>query len=227
MDDFIINILNDLAHNLEFFTEFMFIIVHNELLKGGVIITFFWYLWFDSKRQSSLNRENIILTFYGCIIAIIVGRGLANILPFRNRPILNSEYDFTYQIDQFSWLNQLSSLPSDHAILFFSLASGIFLVSKKWGAMAYAYVSFVICFPRIYLGFHYTTDILLGAIIGILIIWIISISKLMRKLAKKTVSLSNQFPGIFYACFFIFSFQIATLFSECRNLLSAITDLIF
>ncbi|MEH6535970.1 MAG: phosphatase PAP2 family protein [Psychroserpens sp.] len=227
MDDFIIDILNDLAHNASSFTRILTIIVHNELVKGGVVIAVLWYLWFNKKSESSHNREKIISTLFGTIIAIIVGRALANLLPYRARPILNPEFDFTYQIDEFSWLNELSSFPSDHAILFFSLATGVFLISKKWGMISYAYVLFIVCFPRIYLGFHYPTDIIGGAVIGIIIMWAVSALKIMRRLSKKTITLSIKFPGIFYACFFIFSYQIATLFNESRALISALIGSIF
>lgn len=227
MDNFIINILNTLAHSASFFTKFMFLIVHNELVKGGAIVAILWYLWFNEKSRSLHSREKIIITLYSSIIAIVVGRGLANLLPYRARPILNPEFDFTYQIDGFSWINRLSSFPSDHAILFFSLATGIYLISKKWGMISYAYVLFIICFPRIYLGFHYPTDILAGAVIGIFIIWTISVLKISKRLSKKTIAISIKFPGIFYACFFILSYQIVTLFNASRDLVSAVFYYIF
>jgi len=65
-------------------------------------------------------------------MAIVAGRGLLYLLPFRAMPILSSEFNFPFQIDVFSELNTMSSFPSDHAILFFSFATGIFLISKRW-----------------------------------------------------------------------------------------------
>ena len=222
MDNVIINILNTLAHKATFFTEIMFLIVHNDLVKGGMIIAILWYLWFDDNNKNSDNRVKIIITLYASIIAIIVGRGLALLLPYRARPILNPEFDFTYQISEFSWLNSWSSFPSDHAILFFSLATGIFLISKKWGLLSYVYVVLVICFPRVYLGFHFPTDILAGAVIGIFIMWGISFSNILGRFSKETIALSTKYSGIFYACFFILSYQIATLFNASRSLISAV-----
>lgn len=227
MNNFIINILNSPGHNSIFFTEIMLLIVNNNLVKGGVIIAVLWYLWFNKKSESSHSRDKIITTFFCSIIAIAVGRSLNKFLPYRARPILNPEFYFTNKIDEFSWLNTLSSFPSDHAILYFSLATGIFLISKKWGLLSYTYVFFIICFPRIYLGFHYFTDILAGAVIGIFITLLISSLKIMRIFSKKTIILSNKFPGIFYACFFILSYQIATLFDDSRAFITFLINYMF
>jgi len=201
----------------------MFLIVDNSLLKGGVIIAILWFLWFNEKSKNSDSREKFVTTLYVSIIAIVVGRGLSILLPYRARPILNPEFDFTYQIGKLSRLNTWSSFPSDHAILFFSIATGIFLISKKWGMLSYAYVLFIICFPRIYLGFHYPTDIFAGAVIGIFIMWAMFDLKILRRLSKKTITLSIKFPGIFYAFFFILSYQIAALFDDSRSLICFIT----
>ena len=226
MDDFITNILNTLAHNIDYITGFMFLIVGNSLVKGGVIIAVLWYLWFNEKSKNSQSSEKTIITLFSCIVAVAVGRSLNNFLPYRARPILNPEFDFPYQISEFSWLNTMSSFPSDHAILFFSLATGIFIISKKWGTFSLAYVMFIICLPRIYLGFHYFTDILAGAAIGILITLTIYNLKIIKILSKRLIILSNKFPGLFYALLFILSYQIATLFDDSRNLIQSIIHFI-
>ena len=227
MDDFITNTLNTLAQNSDYITAIMFSIVNTNLVKGGVVIAALWYFWFSKENKSSQSCEKIILTVFSSIIAIGVGRSLNNFLPYRARPILNLEFNFPYKIDEFSWLNTLSSFPSDHAILFFSLATGIFLISKKWGILSYVYVFFIICFPRIYLGFHYFTDIFAGAIIGIIITLIISELNITRVLSKKVLIFSEKFPGIYYSLFFILSYQIATLFSDTRLLIRELITGIF
>lgn len=221
MDDLIIEFCNGIAESAEYFTSFMFAIVNNNLVKGGVIVAILWYLWFDERSNNLAGQTQIMKTLFSSVIAIVTGRALNNLLPYKPRPILNPEYDFSYQADDLSWLNQYSSFPSDHALLFFALATGIFLVSKKWGIVSYTYVLVVICFPRVYLGFHYFTDILAGAVVGIAITLIVSRLKPSKILAEKVIELSERYPGISYAIFFVLSYQMATLFTDARELISS------
>jgi len=76
----------------------------------------------------------------------------------------------------------------------------------------------VIAFPRIYLGLHYPTDILVGAIVGITIAVIGN--KLLYKnwIINKILDLSAKKTNIFYAIFFLFSRQIADLFTDSYGL---------
>jgi undecaprenyl-diphosphatase len=64
-------------------------------------------------------------------------------------------------------LTSWSSFPSDHAMLWMAVATGIFLVWRGIGVLAILYTVLFICVPRAYLGFHYPTDLLVGAAVGI------------------------------------------------------------
>jgi undecaprenyl-diphosphatase len=217
LDEPVIFFLNKLAADWGIVNSIMFLIVENTLIKGGAVIAVIWYLWFQ-KNDPNVHLK-IISCFLACIVAIIVGRGLALSLPFRARPILNPEFDFSYTADKLPWVNTWSSFPSDHAVLFFSLATGIYFISKVWGLATFSYIAIVICFPRIYLGLHYPTDILTGALVGIFISWLISRLKTTKKLSKKIMKFANKYPGIFYVCFFLITYQIATLFEDSQAII--------
>jgi undecaprenyl-diphosphatase len=197
----------------------MTLIVDNALLKGGIVVSMLWYLWFRKSDNINLNRERIIISVISCMIAIFVGRLLARVLPFRLRPLVNPNLEQFYNnksmADSF---DMASSFPSDHAVMFFALATGIFLISKKLGLFSYLYVLFVICFPRVYLGLHYPTDILTGAAVGILTSLLLASPKLWHPVTEKILQISNKYTGAFYVFFFLISFEISTLFDSLRSI---------
>lgn len=154
-----------------------------------------------------------------CILAVFISRLLTKVLPYRPRPIVNDAIASLFPDESLTFgLNFDTSLPSDHAVLFFALATGIYLVSKKPGIFAYLYVFFIICFPRIYLGFHYPTDILLGAAIGGVISLAFSPIRIWRPVSMSILQFSQKRPGLFYCLFFLLSFEIGTLFISFRSI---------
>ena len=59
------------------------------------------------------------------------------------------------------------SFPSGHTSASFAAATAIYIINKKWGIIAYIFAA-VMGFSRLYLGVHFPTDVLAGAILGML-----------------------------------------------------------
>ena len=218
-DESIIHFLNSFSRKSMFFDRLMNFIIDDYFIKGGIIVSLFWFFWFHKSNKINYNRKGIIISVLSTFIAIIVAKLLELILPFRIRPAYNPEVIFLrpYRFSDYG-LDKWSSFPSDHAVMFFALATGIFLISKKIGTLVYLYVFFIICFPRMYLGLHYPTDILVGALIGIFVTFLVSMLKICDFIVSKVFEFSLKYEGLFYALFFLLSFQIATMFSEIRTM---------
>ena len=57
------------------------------------------------------------------------------------------------------------SFPSGHTSASFAAATAIYAINKKWGIAAYIFAA-VMGFSRLYLGVHFPTDVVCGAIVG-------------------------------------------------------------
>lgn len=57
------------------------------------------------------------------------------------------------------------SFPSGHTSASFAAATAIYAIDKRWGIAAYLLAT-VLGFSRLYLGVHFPTDVLAGAVLG-------------------------------------------------------------
>jgi undecaprenyl-diphosphatase len=113
----------------------------------------------------------------------------------------------------------VSSFPSDHAVFFFALATGIFFASRRVGWFIFLYISVVICLPRIFIGEHYATDILTGAAIGFFFGRLANLPDIRRPLTSWALQLQDARPALFYCFFFILTLQMAEVFDSVLHAL--------
>lgn len=107
-----------------------------------------------------------------------------------------------------------SSFPSDHACLFVAIAFGIWFANRRIGLIALAYTACFICFPRIYLGIHWPTDILAGAALGIVIASVVLVEAYRNFLWRWTEKWWKAAPGTFAAFMFLLSYEVTDLFAS-------------
>ena len=96
---------------------------------------------------------------------------------FKPRPFV--DLNFIPFIDQSA---KQSSFPSGHASFYFALSTIVYYYHKKAGIFFYI-SSFFIVLARVFVGVHWPSDILAGAILGIIMGWVLNI--LFRKYANK------------------------------------------
>jgi undecaprenyl-diphosphatase len=197
------------------------------LFKGGVLVVLLWWAWFSPAGVQVRNRCHVIATLAGCLFAVGVARGLQNFLPIRARPLQDAtvELRMAYGMSR-DVLDGASSFPSDHAVLFFSLAVGLLFVSRAVGVFAICYSALFIALPRVYLGLHFPTDVLAGAMVGAVIALLAN-----RKLADgpavaRLVDWAGRKPQFFYPMFFLLTYQIAELFEGVRALVQALARVV-
>ncbi|MBU3146136.1 phosphatase PAP2 family protein [Clostridium sp. CF012] len=224
-DSTIINFFNKFSQQSFVFDNTMTFLADNNLVKGGIFAIVIWWFWFKKSEGEANIREHIISIILSCFIAMILARFLSVLLPYRERPLHEAALNFVlpYGIKPTA-LTNWSSFPSDHAVLFFTLTTGLLFVSKKLGILAFIYATIFIAFPRIYLGFHYPTDIICGALIGIAIGLIANQPIVCNKICKPILKWSEKMPSPFYALFFLITYQISDLFNSTRQFIHFIIE---
>jgi undecaprenyl-diphosphatase len=205
--------LNNFAARSEYFDESVLLISHNYLLKTGLFTVLLAWLWFREDDRSADRRTRLVFGLVASWMAVLVARILSFAVPFSERPLRNSDLQFVlpYSMHRDAILGW-SSFPSDNAALYFGIAACIFLVSRRAGILAFCHALLVVAFARIYLGYHYPSDILAGALIGIGAVSLIQVPRLKVFVTRMPIHWLQYHPQRFYAAFFLLIFLTATTF---------------
>ncbi len=139
-------------------------------LQYFLALTFILLLYFSGYAMPEKIR-----IFLVTIAAIAVSRlGVTELIRFfvhRPRPFI----DLTvHKLLSSGWFYSDTewSFPSGHSSFFFAMATVIYLYNKKWG-IGFFIAAILMNLSRIVAGVHYPSDILGGAIIGVVVGYII------------------------------------------------------
>jgi undecaprenyl-diphosphatase len=218
-----ISFFNKFSQHSFLFDYTMCVITNHNLFKGCVFAMIFWWAWFRYDENHPNNREHIISCIISAMVAMPVARVLALTLPFRSRPKDFSSFLLPHGVLE-DVLKGWSSFPSDHAVLFFTLSTGLLFVSRKIGFFALVYTILFISLPRIYLGYHFPTDVIVGALIGIIFGCLGNLPVVIAKISRPILSWEHTYPSLFYPLLFFITYQIADMFQSSRALFGSIKN---
>jgi undecaprenyl-diphosphatase len=219
IDQSIVEALNTSANSHYIFIKIAFFVATNDIFKGIIIVTLLWYVWLKDSRKLSIDDAFIFRTAFGAVLAILIGRMAQNFLPMRLRPIHSPDINFVMPYEFLeNVLEGWSSFPSDHAILFFALSTAIWSRDRRVGIFSFAWSLIVICFPRVYLGLHYPSDIFAGILLGVGIMLICLKVRLPVAVSTFLSRMRDRHVGWLYAGALFLSLQMATLFQSVRHL---------
>lgn len=127
------------------------------------------------------NFKKYVPLFWQMLIAAVLSRGIITeairfFLP-RSRPFI--EQNFVPLISH----ADSASFPSGHATFFFAIGTVLYLYNKKAG-IPFLFASAVISVARVFAGLHWPSDIVWGALIGILSGWLVWKSAIIYSRSK-------------------------------------------
>lgn len=186
INQFEIGILNFIRETFSCkFLDYLFVAITSLSDKGIFwIILAIILLCFKKTRKTGIYLATVL------IIGEILGNQILKKIFERPRPYTVNP-TATIIIDKLSSF----SFPSGHSRCAVECAVAIFVNNKRWGIVAIV-VAVLTCLSRIYLYVHYPTDVLAGAILGIIdgLLAVFIIKKLEKYLnhKKSNSKISNK-----------------------------------
>jgi undecaprenyl-diphosphatase len=128
----------------------------------GIVVAWFLYAWLAG---TSTDRRGALAAFFGAGIALAVNQIVSHIWD-RPRPFVAHPAT----VDVLMAYSRDASFPSDHAAAGFAIATVLWIVHRRWGALVLA-AAVVMSYARVFVGLHYPGDVLAGAAVGVLVGW--------------------------------------------------------
>jgi undecaprenyl-diphosphatase len=192
----------------------VFNMADSTILQGGIFVACYWWLWFEGGPR----RRDVVTGLVGGIVAVVVSRALQVGLPFHARPLHTLDLPVHLPIGVSpDTLNTFSSFPSDHAVLFFALALPLWSRSRALGLAAMLWTLLIICLPRVYLGYHWPSDVIAGAVVGLVLMLALRPLISATGLPDRVLRLEAAYPAAFYGAFCLVTLELAVMFYDLRH----------
>ena len=227
VDNALFHAINSFCGRNAIFDQFVGLI-ESPHLKGLAFISTFGMFWFQRVKSLARQRETLVLLLLAVVLSVVVARSLADGLPFRTRPMFAPGIGFRRPLfPQDTVLVDWSSFPSDTAAVLFAMTTGFWLLSRYWGLLWACFSVITAAAARVYFGYHYPSDVAAGALIGIGVMIAANNEFMHARIARPILAVEQRVPGIFYALFFPFLYEVTTLFAYTRLIRHAIYHYFF
>jgi len=219
-DAAIIVTMNGWAQQSVWFDALAHAFTNNYLFKSASLIALLYCAWFlpQPEAQQYQTRARLLVSLFAAFGAPACARLLELLLPFRPRPLHEASLNLTLphfmraEVDH-DW----SSFPSDTIALLVPLIIGLCLVSRRLGLIACG-IGLLSALARMYSGLHYPTDIMGGALLGVLVFFVLDRPAIKQRITAPCFWVLEKYPQWFYQAFFLFTYQTANIYDQAFNI---------
>ena len=216
--------INQLVGSSRAFDTAVRIVADWNYLRCAPLVAMLWWYWF---QKEPVHRRTIATGVAAACLAALVSRLIQALFFVHVRPFaMAAEFGFEIPDGVKTDWGTGSSFPSDTTALHVALATVLFFISKRVGIFAFAWTAFLIAFPRVYLTYHWPSDIVAGSILAILIVYVADRVQQRLKLSDFVATFPDRYGPAFYAISFLLTFQITSAFEDVNHVLTIVRSLL-
>ncbi len=188
--------------------------------KWAISLCVFWVLWFQRAEDQEQRHKVLILIVVAVLLSLVVNRTISVLMPYRVRPMETAGIGYRLPMFEHPFnltdFERWSSFPSDQATYFFAFATGFCFFSIRLGLVIFVYSTLIIL-ARVYLGTHFPSDVLVGALLGIAVQLLIN-RESFRQATGPLLALEKSKPAYFNAMMFFILLEMGTGFMNVRDI---------
>ncbi len=149
----------------------VFFAEHIQYIVGAMLVV----LWFWPKDQRDKNRITISVALVSAVVSRFVITSGIRLFYHHPRPYV--VLTDVHRLIDGNPSEAMASFPSGHAAFFFALAMAVWLFGRRLGWVLFT-IALSMGVARVFVGVHWPSDIVGGALVGIAVAW--SIDRLLR-----------------------------------------------
>lgn len=189
---------------VRFFSEWHF-------FRSAWMALFLAWAWFRFTDED--QRLKITAGIAGILIATVASKVLQLALYVHPRPFtLATELGLRMPTRLDTDWGSGNCYPSDTSTLYFAIAAVILSLSRGWGIAAFAWVTAVIAVPRVFLLYHWPTDVIAGCCLGVACVAFAQVNRHQFAPLSWIVSFERLRPQAFYPVMFVLLYQLVDCF---------------
>jgi undecaprenyl-diphosphatase len=180
-------------------------------VRAAGLVCVVWWAWIAGREPE--NRIKILAGLTGVALATALSKLTQLTVFVHPRPFrIAAELGLTLPAGAVTNWGTGSSFPSDTATMYFALAMVIYSVSRRLGRAAFIWVAVVIALPRIYLTYHFPSDIVAGALLGTLTVCLLQKFTAALPVWRAVLDFEARTPQFFYPLMFCYLYQVVDAF---------------